>query len=332
MRLVACVDSAARPALSERLALLAETAPTTVVEVSTRVDKHVVLGLVEQGCIPYLLDVNAATARLALHLRKRRVPFVLDTGDDPRALQRAMGGGRSSAEARGVVDNLMVRSASLVVCRGRFHQAQLARRSASPVHWAPDTAPDWLFDAPLAEGDPKVVATFGSTGRPRRPGARVYGQELVELLALAPDLQGILVARGPGVAVLSTLAGALGVLDRLRIHDALPLDELVRVISEAAFITSHQSDDRAGWVRTTGKLPLALATGRRLIASRVGEASSVLPHECTYTADVDPAHGVLDAVRLGVPEGWSTTARLLAETYRRSTVARGLRVALAELH
>jgi glycosyltransferase involved in cell wall biosynthesis len=42
---------------------------------------------------------------------------------------------------------------------------------------------------------------------------------------------------------------------------------------------STQTNDLVGQVRTTGKLPLYLATGRYILASRVGEAALVLDEE-----------------------------------------------------
>jgi hypothetical protein len=42
---------------------------------------------------------------------------------------------------------------------------------------------------------------------------------------------------------------------------------------------STQSNDLAGQVRTTGKLPLYLACDRFVLASEVGEAARVLPQE-----------------------------------------------------
>ena len=43
---------------------------------------------------------------------------------------------------------------------------------------------------------------------------------------------------------------------------------------------STQTNDVIGNVRTTGKLPLYLAAGRFVLASRVGEAARVLPPRC----------------------------------------------------
>ena len=52
---------------------------------------------------------------------------------------------------------------------------------------------------------------------------------------------------------------------------------------------STQTNDLAGQARTTGKLPLYLAAGRYILASRVGEAALVLPDDMLLDY-----HGVVD--------------------------------------
>jgi hypothetical protein len=66
---------------------------------------------------------------------------------------------------------------------------------------------------------------------------------------------------------------------------------------------STQTNDVVGWVRTTGKLPLYLAAGRYVLASRVGEAARVLPEEMLVDG-MDPSQWVAAALRTVV--NWNT--------------------------
>ena len=59
----------------------------------------------------------------------------------------------------------------------------------------------------------------------------------------------------------------------------VPYAELPGWLHRMDICLSTQTNDVVGWVRTTGKLPLYLAAGRFVLASRVGEAARVLPEE-----------------------------------------------------
>ena len=328
--LVVALAARSEAALAERVALLRAISVADVVVLREEADAARVVAAARAGAPVYLLDVNRPTTTLALRLRAARCRYVLDTGDDARALATASGMPAVVAAARGAADRAVVAGARGVVHRGWYHRPLLARWTRAPLHFAPDTAPDDLLDAPPPPGDEGVVATFGSTGAPHT-GDRVYGWEVVDTVARTPGLRGVVVGRGPGLDALRARAARLGVADRVTFAGPLPLDRLVEALSGAAFLTSVQSDDRAGWVRTTGKLPLALAAGRVPVATRVGEAARVLPDRLLVPPAPDPALvvGVSTVVGAGTPDGWPATARALAEPYRRSAVARDLGVFLA---
>ena len=63
---------------------------------------------------------------------------------------------------------------------------------------------------------------------------------------------------------------------------------------------STQTNDVVGSVRTTGKLPLYLAAGRFVLATRVGEAARVLPPAMLveYTGASDPDYPAKLAARV----------------------------------
>jgi glycosyltransferase involved in cell wall biosynthesis len=94
-----------------------------------------------------------------------------------------------------------------------------------------------------------------------------------------------------------------------------------------------QSNDLAGWVRTTGKLPIALGLGKALVASRVGEASRVLPDRFLVdpTNDDELVARMAAVIESGIPADWPSKARSLAEQFRRSAVAADLRRFLVDL-
>ena len=54
---------------------------------------------------------------------------------------------------------------------------------------------------------------------------------------------------------------------------------------------STQTNNIVGWVRTTGKLPLYLACNKFIIATRVGEASRILPEEMLISYPASPPEG-----------------------------------------
>src|SRR5262249_29126905 len=67
--------------------------------------------------------------------------------------------------------------------------------------------------------------------------------------------------------------------DRIAFVGRIPYDDLPPYLAMMDVCLSTQTDDIVGQVRTTGKLPLYLASGRFVLASQVGEAARVLPPE-----------------------------------------------------
>jgi len=102
--------------------------------------------------------------------------------------------------------------------------------------------------------------------------------------------------------------------------------ELIKVLLPTGFVTSIQSNDLAGWVRTTGKLPLSLGLRKYVVASAVGDAVTVLPHEALVRAkgDDDMVSEIATVVGRGGPQQWGIDAVRRAEPFRRSLVAKGL--------
>src|SRR5262249_26715899 len=95
-------------------------------------------------------------------------------------------------------------------------------------------------------------------------------------------------------------AHAAGVEDRMVFAGRRPLSELPSLLAACDVCLSTQTNDVPGNVRTTGKLPLYLACGRYVLASRVGEATRVLPDEMlvSYDGTVDRAYPTRLAERI----------------------------------
>ena len=142
----------------------------------------------------------------------------------------------------------------------------------------------------LGLGDGLVVGLVGSSVWSPSLGI-AYGWDLIEMLALVRDLpvRGLLVGDGSGIGHLRERARVLGVEDRIVFAGRRPLAELPEILSACDVCLSTQTNDIPGNVRTTGKLPLYLACGRYVLASRVGEAARVLPEEMLvpYEGTVD---------------------------------------------
>src|SRR5205814_9698643 len=79
-----------------------------------------------------------------------------------------------------------------------------------------------------------------------------------------------------------------------------PMSELPSLINACDVCLSTQTNDVPGNVRTTGKLPLYLACGRYVLASRVGEAARVLPADMLvpYDGTVDRGYPARLAERI----------------------------------
>jgi len=310
-------------ALSERLELLKSAANLQDVVVTDR-GQSAISRCPRRG-LTYILDVNSVTVPAMIALRARGAPYVVDTGDDPGALARTNGGYAWQPQFHRLAERVSVGGAVGVVCRGSVHVPILAAKTRAPVQLAPDTVADDLLDSEGMVGSEDIIATFGSVFTPPS-GDRAYGWEVIDILARMQGARGIIVGRGPGVESLRQRAARMGVTGRLLIEGPVKPDVLPHKIGAAGFITSVQSNDLAGWVRTTGKLPIALGLGKVLVSTRVGEAALILPKELLVKpgSDQHVVESMCEVIERGTPAGWGERGRLLAEPFRRSRVANEL--------
>jgi glycosyltransferase involved in cell wall biosynthesis len=195
-----------------------------------------------------------------------------------------------------------------VVVRGTFHK-QILDDQEIPCSVIQDGVETDLF-APRDERDFRrrigVVdeVTIGLIGSSSwSPRLQIcYGWELVEVLRLLKDkrIKGIMVGDGSGIEILRQRAREYGIEDKMIFLGRLALERLPEALGAMDICLSTQTNNIAGRVRTTGKLPIYMAAGRFILASRVGEASLVLPDEMLvdFTGERDPEYPAKIAERV----------------------------------
>ena len=103
-------------------------------------------------------------------------------------------------------------------------------------------------------------------------------------------VKGVIIGDGSGLPVLQARCREHGVTDRVLFLGRIPYEELMGRLGLIDVCLSTQTNDLVGQVRTTGKLPLYLAAGRHVLASRVGEAARLLDDDLLidYEGNNDP--------------------------------------------
>jgi glycosyltransferase involved in cell wall biosynthesis len=259
----------------------------------------------------------------------RSTPLIIDTGDAIAALARSSGmRGPLGLLATSALERFSLRAADHIVVRGSYHRELLARQGIDATV-IPDGVDLGAFSPrdgasmrrALDLGDGLVVGLVGSSVWSPSLGI-AYGWDLIEMLAAVRDLpvRGLLVGDGSGVDHLRERARALGIENRIVFAGRRPLAELPEILSACDVCLSTQTNDIPGNVRTTGKLPLYLACGRYVLASRVGEAARVLPEEMLI-----PYEGTVDR---SYPSRLADRVRALVAAPARLTLgARGIEIA-----
>jgi glycosyltransferase involved in cell wall biosynthesis len=225
-------------------------------------------------------------------------PLVIDTGDAITALARSLGRGPLGVALTRGLESCSLAAADALVVRGTRHKEWLASRGV-----AAEVIPDGVDPrgvAPVPADDLRrelglqgalTVGLVGSSVWSERLQL-CYGWELVEVIRLLRDepVRGVLVGDGSGIPVLRERCRQYGIEDRVLFLGRVPFAELPRYLGLIDVCLSTQTNDLVGQVRTTGKLPLYLAAGRYVLASRVGEAARVLDDEMLveYHGQVDP--------------------------------------------
>jgi glycosyltransferase involved in cell wall biosynthesis len=218
-----------------------------------------------------------------LTLRSR---LICDTGDVAYELAKSTGR-YSFVQLQMIhgVEQLAMRGSNAVVVRGSDHAPLLHATGVNRVEFIPDGVD--LVAEPLAGrqacrdenhfGTDLVVGVIGSMEWSQQHGM-CYGWDIVEAMAHLKDvsIKALLVGDGDGRVRLERRAAELGVSDRIVFVGRQPASQLGRFLAAMDVCVSTQSADAVGMVRTTGKLPLYLAYGKYVIATKVGEARKVL--------------------------------------------------------
>lgn len=249
--------------------------------------------------VSYVFDMSysgvVAAATYKLIFRNR---MVIETGDAIYELACAGGmRGRLGLWMTWLLEEFSLRYADRIVVRGTFHHRHLAERGIGS-----DVIQDAVVTRQFAPQD--VTALRGELGLDGMltvglVGSSVwserlqwcYGMELVEAIRLLGDLPvvGVMIGNGSGIERLRAKCREYGIEDRVQFWGYVPYQELPGRLNVIDVCLSTQTNNLAGQVRTTGKLPLYLANGRFVLASRVGEAALVLPAEMLveYEGDWD---------------------------------------------
>lgn len=236
----------------------------------------------------YVLDMAASGVMAACAYRfLGGARWIVDTGDAIVELGKALGRGPLAMAATRLLEWVALRCSSAVVVRGSYHKELLAKRGINAT-FIPDGVDVEQFAPPQGQkpkgpDEPLVIGIVGSVvWSPVRNTC--YGWELLDIIAglrerMARPVRGIVIGDGNGLERLKARCRELGLEGLVEFPGRVPYAELPAWIHRMDVCLSPQTDDVVGRVRTTGKLPLYMATGRFILASCVGEAARVLPDE-----------------------------------------------------
>jgi glycosyltransferase involved in cell wall biosynthesis len=252
----------------------------------------------------YVMNTAMPGAVLACWWRVRAgLPFVLDTGDVIYEMARRAGTDPAwKLPLLWAVERMAESWAHTIVTRGTRHREYLERRGPYRVEvirdgYSPATDVDPVAVTRLRrqlglEGA-FVVGVMGTLVYSPTLGI-CYGWDLVQALAQLPGpaVKGLVIGDGNGLPWLQAEARRLGVADRLVFVGRIPYEHVPLYLRLLDVAISTQTNNLAGQVRTTGKLPEYMATARFVVASRVGEASLLLPDIMLldYAGEIDPLY------------------------------------------
>ncbi|MFN0068460.1 MAG: glycosyltransferase [Limisphaerales bacterium] len=252
----------------------------------------------------YVLNTAMPGAALAPRwCRRHGVPYLLDTGDV--IFEMARRSGVTPLWKQPFLwhfERLAQRRARTIVVRGTKHREHLLSRGYRSV----EVIRDGYVPAPqVSEADVAalkrrlglegffVAGVMGSlVWSPRLKIC--YGWDLIEAMAQLRDLpvRALIIGDGNGMDWLKARADGFGVRDRVVFAGRIPYPEVPVHLRVMDVALSTQTNNLPGQVRTTGKLPEYMATGRYVLASRVGDAEVLLPPPMLvdYAGEVDAAY------------------------------------------
>ncbi len=288
---------------------------------------HFLRGLFQQEPkTVYVLDMAAAGVCAALgYALITRCKIIIDTGD-------AIGFLADSVKDRSwfgrklthFLELLSVRAANVLVVRSQNHSDYLDGQ-AKKVFVIPDGVDTVQFqplDASVLRDElqiPRHAVVLGLLGSIvwNHQWDMCYGWDLVEALTKLRDLPvyAVIIGDGNGLDRLKQMACRLKLDQRILFLGRIRYEDLPRYLSLFDICLSTQTNDLAGQVRTSGKLPLYLSCGKHVLATDVGEAARILPSSMLlrYEGTKDSAYPTRLAQRIRelVESGdWAASASL----------------------
>lgn len=236
--------------------------------------------------ITYVFDMSYAGVIAAfLYKYLTGMPMLIETGDVIYELVKSTGSrGFIGLQLTYLLELFSLRVADRVVVRGSTHQKWLEKQgiTSDVIQDGVDTnvfAPLEVEQLRLQNGLNGFL-TIGIVGSSIWSDKlqMCYGWEVVETLRLLNDLpvKGIIIGGGSGIRRLKSLCRQYEIEDKVLFLGYMPYEELPRYLNLIDVCLSTQTNNLVGQVRTTGKLPLYLASGRYILASKVGEAALIL--------------------------------------------------------
>ena len=245
----------------------------------------------------YLFDISySGVLGATFYKLVFRKSLIIETGDAIVELVRSTGSrGKVGLGLTRLLENIAFRIADRIVVRGTFHKEYLSQQGveAEVIQDGVDTDSFTPEDASelrkqLGLEGVMTVGLIGSSVWSEKL-QMCYGWDLVETLRLLKDrhVKGIMIGGGSGISHLTALSRQYEIEDKILFLNHVPYQELPHYLNLMDICLSTQTNNLVGQVRTTGKLPLYLATGRYILASDVGEATLVLKPEMRVAYDGD---------------------------------------------
>lgn len=239
--------------------------------------------------VTYVFDMSYSGVLAAwLHRLFNPNLLIIETGDVIYELILSTGNrGRLGLWLTRWLEDFSLRVADRIVVRGRYHQHWLQQRGlgADVIQDGVDTEEftppnvDELRHEHRLNGT-LTVGLIGSSIWSEKL-QMCYGWELIETLRLLKDspVKGIMIGSGSGIPHLKARCREYGIEEKMIFLGQVAYEQLPTYLGLIDICLSTQTNDIVGQVRTTGKLPLYLAAGRYVLASKVGEAALVLEQE-----------------------------------------------------
>ncbi len=126
-----------------------------------------------------------------------------------------------------------------------------------------------------------------------------YGQDLIRVVhqlresnELGCDVRGTLIGDGTGIDHLMKMSAELGLSNHFEFLGRRDASELPSLSLAGTSVCRLRRTIALGRCGRPGKLPIYLACGRLVIASRVGEAARILPNDMLvdYEGEDDPSY------------------------------------------